>query len=323
MGEEQKEILRMLQEGKITAEEAERLLKALEHGLMRREKIIATRGAMRRSLGSSLESISEAMAGIGPIIAEAVSEATSGLTSVGNGLQDYDDEELEPLELEKDGKFEIVEGRHLVIRNDRREGHGGGNLVLEGGKGGKCQILGDLAERVRVFRGPDFDLIKWSEDTLHVKVPKTVAKVIAATLGGDVTTNNLPCEVSVKTLGGDMEMGDLCREFSAKTMGGNIQMSIVASPDGPSKASTMGGDITVKVCSGCDMKLKATTMGGEIDVDPELGEVVQSPHFGRQKATVLIGGESASPEVVKLKTMGGNILIVKAETGGESCDEDE
>jgi hypothetical protein len=290
---------------------------------MRKEKMIATRGAMRRSLGSSLESISEAMAGIGPIIAEAVSEATTGLASFGNGLQDYEEEELKPLELDKDGKFEIEEGRHLVIRNDRKGGQGGGSLILEGGKGSKCRILGEIGEHVRIYRGSDFDMIKWSEDTLHVKVPKTVTKVIAATLGGDVKTENLPCEVSVKTLGGNMEMGDLSREFSAKTMGGNIQMRIVASPDGPSRASTMGGDITVKVCSDCNMKLKATTMGGEIDVDPDLGEIVQSPHFGREKATVLIGGEDAVPEVVKLKTMGGNILIVKAEAGGEVTDEDE
>ena len=320
MSQEQKQILEMLNEGRISVEEAERLLNALSNGRKTGQKrVIATAGATRKSLGSSLDSIGEAIAGIGPIITEAVGEATAGLGSVEVEIHGYEEDDLEPVELDEQNGFEIESGRELVIRCDHGADGSSSGIHLKGAEGNRCEVPEDGAEQARVFRGPDFDLIRWSGSDLRLVVPETVSSVTASTLGGDVTTEGLGCGVVLKTLGGNMELRGVRGEFRAKTLGGSIGMSIIATPEGHSRASTMGGDIRLRVSEDCSFRLRAKTMGGSIQIDPVFGEAERAISAPHGKATILIGGEDTGA-TISLKTAGGNIVVL-GEGSGEDDDE--
>ncbi|MBN1433366.1 hypothetical protein JW921_01310 [Candidatus Fermentibacterales bacterium] len=324
MSEERKQILSMLQEGKISVDDAERLLNALAEGERRKHKGRASAGAVRKSLGSSLDSIGEALAGIGPLISEAVGEATSGLGEDEAGAdEEEEEEELEQVALE-DGGFDIPEGQKLVIRQAGRRGllgAGSGDLELEGCEGTRCQVLPEDGGALKVFRGRGSCSIRWAGGDLRVRVPHSVSSVTARTLGGDIRSEGLGCQLFVKAMGGNLDIDTSGHEFQAKTMGGNIRVKMLKASGGESRAKSMGGDIRLELELDDPLELRASTMGGEISVDPELGSVSRSGSFGRQKATIVIGAAKGDPgSSVNLKTTGGNIVIVRRE--GEEAGDD-
>src|SRR5215208_2960016 len=106
MGDERLEVLRMVGEKKITVEEAERLLKALDEREQRRES-----SGPRPEWKAGLFGLGENLRGIGELIRSTVEEAVGG---IGFGFE----EEFGGLEEVPtvDGRFEVPEGTTLLIK---------------------------------------------------------------------------------------------------------------------------------------------------------------------------------------------------------------
>ena len=315
MSEEKKEILRLLSEGKINVDGAERLLVALEEG--RRKSAAESRKASSRrqpAVQEALNSVREALAGVGPLVGRIAGEISTEFQKERNFPGESEAEELPELEYE-DNHFTIGEGMKLYVRNDKNGGPGGGGLCIVSVPGKECLVEGEDARNLRVKRSSSGPVIRWAGGALKVRVPETVSDVYAYTLGGDAEVGELHCPVHIKSMGGDLRLTGLKHRFKAKTMGGNIRLGLGAGGLDTSEAKTMGGNIRIEVSPDTPgIETEAVTMCGNIIVDDELGHIERTNNVAMQKMTISLGsGEPHSK--LKVKTMGGNIEVRR--TGNE------
>ncbi len=303
MSDSQKEILKMLAEKIISVDEAERLLRALGvEDASKKEDPPDPVASTKRGLRMAITSINDKLADIGPMIGSIVADATSSL-GVGDDT-DLDSDGLERVEFEDD-TFSIPEGSTLVLQNDRRSG--GCSLKIEGVEGNTCSLSGEVSDGLRVLRNQNRFVVKWKKGDLTVRVPGTVKKLVAKTMGGDIVSTGVHANIEAKTLGGSFKMEGLSEKFNLKTMGGNMMLGIVGGLENGSQATTMGGDIELFAGHGVSGLVKATTMGGDIHTSEDVGILEGGERPGPKKITAEIG--SGSDSRVTLKTMGGNISI--------------
>jgi hypothetical protein len=300
MGDEHLEVLRMVAEKKISVEEAERLLRAIDDG----ERARKGEGAERSDAPGSFR-IAEILKEVGSMVQGVVEEAASGIGAAFGEECPAGHQEV----VLEDGRFTVPASTQLVVR--QRRWHGKGDIELVPGEGETCTISGG-GEKVRVFRGPDRIEVILGGGAAKLAVPPTVSGLKAVLMGGAIRTEGLACQLDLKTMGGDMKLGGIRNRFDVKTMGGGLRLDLDPGLTGESRAVTMGGDIQVQVPRELRATFRAVTMGGDFDVDPELG----SPVFERKRAytkAVLEMGEAGNGQRanLKVKTMGGRIALRK------------
>jgi hypothetical protein len=307
MDDESRDILAMLAEGRIQVDEAEQLLEALETGRRRHE---GGRGR-GRAIKASLRSVKDSLAELGPMIQEAVEGASNGLSEAVGKIRTAPSEDLPPLEV-ADGRLEVEDGAHLLLRNDRVGGNGGGLLILAAGEGDACQVQGEEAENLRVYRAPAGPLLRWAGGTLRIAVPARVRRVEFSTLGSDLSAERLGCELDGRAVGGDVSLTHPGGAISLDTMGGSVACVLGESWRGKARIEATGGNIAMDFGElGGETKIEARTLGGEIALAPALAAEVDDRFPGSQRARFELGdGEPRSS--VKLKTSGGNIKLGRA-----------
>ena len=308
MSDERREILRMLAEKMISVDEAERLLRALDEGdRKRRERDSRAGSSPRDSLRVSLDSLGEALAEVGPSVKGVVEEAVSGLAGLRFDEEDEGEGGDETNEI-TERSFPLAQGTGLIIRNTPKPISGNANLSIEAIEGDVCEIIPSDATNVRVRQGKSRTTIRWTNGSLLVKVPETVATLKGSTMGGDIGVQGLACDTVIKTMGGDLSLQGISGEFAAKTMGGSISIRLDPAWHGESKAVTMGGAVSLSAPQGVNANVRATTMGGRVDVEDGLGRVIRGSSFINQRIDLTLGeGEPVS--TLMLKTMGGDISI--------------
>jgi len=312
MSDEQREILGMLAEGRIDVAEAERLLAALAEGEKQRQAGERTGGRRQAGVQEALHSVRETLAGIGPMMGRMAGEIATEFQKDHTFPGESEAGALPEIEDLADGRFAVAAGERLYVRNDKVDGPGGGDMIIEGIAGDRCELEAGEARNLRVLRSSSGPVVRWSGGPLTVRVPGTAAEVLAYTLGGDARVGGVGCPVQVKSMGGDLLLADLGRRFQAKTMGGNIRIKLGAAGCEASEARTMGGNIRVDVDPAVPRtEAEAVTMGGSILVEEAVGEVDRSSSLGKQRWTVRLGGGDPAGSL-RLKTMGGNIEIRRA-----------
>ena len=131
MSDARLEILKMVADKKITPEEAERLIRALDDGEGSRRGF---EGAARRGFFGFADMIG----GFGEMVHDAIEEAAS---SFGFAI---DRRGLSEVSL-KDGVFHLPEGLPLEV--EQTSGH----LKVQESPGDECQLVDGKASRMRVF----------------------------------------------------------------------------------------------------------------------------------------------------------------------------
>ena len=308
MSDENREILRMLSDKVITVDEAERLLTALGEGQAKREQEEQRAQRHSGSVGETLHSVRQTIAGIGPMIGEAVGEATSGLF-------DHDEEDLEATEqiIPEPTRFAISPDAALLIRNQGGPMGSGGRVIVTGVDESECTVSGPGLRTARIgSRGDDHE-IRWRRGDLKVMVPKAIRSLTTHTRGGDIRVAELGCELFVKTLGGNLILDDLAETFHASTMGGNVEVGLAAGWSGNGKASTMGGNVKLSYPEGLGAtEMRAKTMAGRIRCEATGKQSTAQSGVGPQRVTALLG-EGDLTGHLSLKTMAGNIEVRQAQ----------
>jgi hypothetical protein len=307
MSQERMEILNLLRDQKISAEEAERLLKALDESDQRaprpasepgfgpreppfgpREPHFGRHRMRRRERGF----FGEIFEGIGTMVSGIVGDSLFGL-----GLFE-DERDLEPMSLENGG-FELPQGMKLVVRSR------GGDISLVPGEGSRGALLPGRNERVRVLKGPD-RIVLASNGSLDVQVPATAGQLDVFSAGGNLRGSRLPCALFAKSAGGNIEMGALAKPFQLWTAGGNINLSLEASLSGDSRAETLGGEIEALLPMALNAQVDAETFG-EVRVDAALGRAHEDWRHGRHLAVLEMGNPDQAS--LLLKSMGGTVRV--------------
>lgn len=321
MSDAERDILKMVADKVITVEEAERLLSALHEGGKRQEESKSRGGHTHRMghtfewcgprrMGKTFESFGAMLGDIGPMIKNAVDDVVTGLWS--DDLGESDEEEfvdVEPI----DGKYELLTGTHLVILDSWKDGHGKGDLEIQGVAGSFCKLDNQNSKNVRVQQGSSHCIIRWEEGPLRIEVPETVSTLKVRTKGGNISVKQIGCEMSLKTFGGNLEMFDLMKPFKAKTMGGHIKLVLANAWQGKARVHTMGGNIALAIPPEVALRVEATTMGGAIRVAENIRQL-ESKQFFPGKSTVKVQiGEKNTDAFIALKTVGGDIELRKVD----------
>ena len=297
MDEEKREILRMLSEGTIDVDGAERLMAALDRGRTKCGPGTGGRPGPGRPAGFSMlaetmNTIRETVAGIGPAVRSALESGDA------DGFDD--DERLSrgdevPV---AGGSFEVGPGTLVRVVHTGRKAPG---CLTVSDSGNTVASLGPDSA-VRVHRQGDETTVVWSGGDLDLGLPSHTGRLKARSRGGDMEVDGLAFPVSLRTMGGNLTLSGMRAPFKARTMGGSIRLSMTGRASGDSIAKTMGGNIEIELDPGAgeSLGLLLETMGGMISCDAA-GRTSGSP--GRARF------ESGLEREFRLTatTMGGNI----------------
>jgi hypothetical protein len=292
--EERLEILKMIGDGVISAEEGERLLDAVAAGEKEARPDLSPLSEMVRG---SVE-VGRGFAGVGKSIAIAVDQAVRSALG---------DPEAGRADLRNETDLDLLEGTELAIENIAV---GEGSITLEPGRGERCRIRGEAEHQVVWEKGRA--RILWPGGDLVVVVPETASRVSAAAHHGHVRARGIAVPLDVETLHGHLELRGVCGQIEAETLAGNVFLE-VALLDGKSEVTTMAGSIEVVLLPGFSGIVKASTLGGDISIEDGLGTVKQRPLGQVPRSAVIEVGDSPERSSLEIETASGSIVLRRAE----------
>jgi len=190
MSEEQREILQMISDGKISADDGAKLLEALKVGEQkRREKESPARRVkekkrrMHEMKGVIPLSGLAGMREMGRMMRGIMRESVSGNDG---DFAEIDEEMCEDAGF-LEGPIEMVSGTELVLkRRTKLHRDRGGDLNLIGVEGSTLEAVGEDAPVISVYRENGTVYLKWDTGDLTLNVPETVDNVTASIMGGNI-----------------------------------------------------------------------------------------------------------------------------------------
>ena len=341
MTEERRRVLDMLAEGKVTVEEAERLLEALQgtHRVKTRKGRIPPIPGVG-ALQDTLEGLEEGL--------EGLEESLSGWSESENDARDKDGKTSM-----RDDTFAVGDNPRLVVRGFN------GRIRVHAGEPGSIRVRAKLKKPhgLKYSAVQEGDLVKieakpdqQSEGFLHgfsrqhsganieVTVPVATSVDLATSNGpvelqgteggGAVQTKNGPIRVenfrgdlnattqnapiTVKTLSGSAELAtvnsrvsieDAHGRFDARTTNGSIKFQGSIAPGNDNRLFTSNGNIKVALDAEPSLKLTAATVNGRVRCEiPGFVASVEKRH--KLQGTV---GEGEAELIAK--TVNGSIAL--------------
>jgi len=310
MSDEQRVILQMVSEGKISADDGVKLLEALGKGEEKRREKSAPAETSKRRKSFLLRTAGDQIPDIGHMVRSVVHDAISGI-GVEMNEPDADFCEVEGEGGQPMGEvLELQEGTELVLRPFLCMPGGGGDVFISGVRGSACRVVSEDPPDVRVYRDDSTVWLKWNEGDLKLEIPETVARTTVDIMGGDMVVDGLLSRVRLRSKGGEITIIRASRGFDAKTMGGNVHVTLTRDWDEDSRLSTMGGDISIGLAEGLAATISARSFGGDVSVQDGIGEVSESGRPGSSHLRLVVGTGEDRPDL-RIKTMGGDIRIAR------------
>lgn len=297
MADPRTEILKMLRDGKINVEEAERLLAALDAGAERRSRPPGGFFGWWKKLDDL--GVDEDLRDIGELIRREVEQAVR--VPFGDHADDAGDEV--PV---TDGRFEIPGDTGLSLFVTQRP-----DLELVAVDGAVCRVDGDLA-RIRETGGRFLvDLGRsrgHDEPTARIEVPRSVKDLRVATAGSRIEATGLSCPSVLKSMGGNIRLTDPGAPFQVRTLGGNLDVRLGTPVSGTCRVESLGGRVEVALAEDQAGRVHASSGGGPLRVDPELG-VAEGPDLtGGWRGTLELTGTVGDLDLT-VRSVGGPVRL--------------
>jgi len=317
MSEERMLILKMLSDGKITPEEAEKLLRAIGGGPGEERPPRPPRpprgpgrpGEHEGDAKAIFKGIGKVFDEFGNIVADFVGHVKDSVSGVSDilsgteGLQIVDVPAESRLILKHGGgsiNIHSAEGQQLVIDGAKRSCKVnvdeatiditslGGQLDI-----GIPQVIIDVEVKAG---GGNFNIENLSLDGLSAKIA-----------GGNLSIANSSGKITASVIGGTIQMeGVQSEKLEAKSAGGGIRLNMGTVTSGEITLSSAGGHIEMTVARDSAFEVDASMVGGQFESGLELEIIESSP--GHTKAKYNDGGASIS-----LSSKGGNVKIKAAD----------
>jgi hypothetical protein len=295
MNEERMKVLEMVADGTISADDASKLLDAL-NASGGKHHIRPPHTRKHRRGGTPFQGVFHAM---GDIMGEVMKEMRVGFGK--EGIPE-DAEEVPGLD-------EVLpEGYTVAVRRVGRNACGStGSVTVIRGAEGRLVARPKESDPIRVSRSENEVRIYIGEGDLELEVPETAASLDLALKAGSVSVQGLHCPLRARTMGGGIRVVRPESHFSVKTMGGSLELVLGPEWNGGSKAKTMGGGVSVELLKGVSARVDASTMGGAVEVSgATVLEDKSSPGSSRK---LVEAGDGENPSVLVVKTMGGGVTV--------------
>ncbi len=303
MSEEQMQILNMLAEHKITADEAQRLLDAL--------------GGPESDVAEA--KVEQAMAKLG----EAMSRVFSGGTAA-EWSEVAEPTVGEPVEGAEEG-FEMAPDSTLAVRV---KGASVRVTQVDEGRTASVTSSGRRAASVQRKGNTYFVIAGRGTGDVEVTIPP-VRSVELKVTGGNVRLDGVRADVDANVKGGNLEargcaggfkarlmggnadIGGRVRSISLKCMGGSATLNDLHIVEGEHSIRNMGGSVSLVVSPEASLTVRTSTFGGRVTSDvPAASESGRGP---KHRAEYKFGGGAA---VLNVKAFGGDVTISRKEVAG-------
>jgi DUF4097 and DUF4098 domain-containing protein YvlB len=299
MSDERSRILKLLEDGKITADQATRLIEALGserpepefgphmHGPFGPQRHFRMRGTR------DLERIPD-------VVATAVASAMK------NGFEPGEERSTD-----------FPDKRHLLVKSvsgdlDVTRGEEGRVGLSYSGGMVKVRTSGDQVV-VRTMAGdvsatvPTGGRLELEVVSGDISISEAGARIQAKTVSGDVDIAQTTGDAQVRTVSGDVNLHRVSGSFEVETRSGDVEL--VASGPISGSLSSLSGDIAVALPKDADLVLELSIEDdGDIDVDDDLTHEVLAEHEGYMKVKL-----GAGSRTLKVNTHSADIDIREAE----------
>ena len=297
------EILKLIAEGKVSPEEGERMLAALDHKEMPApEDEIPSK--------SWTDGMARAMQDVADTVRRAVDDAIGATQKV------FDEHRPGTESVEITGsEFPVVPGARLKVQHAIRVSFGGtskgGNVILRPGPEDRVRIV--RGQAIEVHRNGTDYILTWAKGNLELEIPSTLAGLDARCLGGDLEVQQFPGPMLLETMGGELRIRSPRSAFRVRTLGGRARVVDMDVREGVASINSTGGDVHVDLAPTASTTIRATTLGGTISFPP--GTETETEGRARRRATCLIGDGKA---VLTVDTLGGDVCVRRGQTEGQA-----
>ena len=310
MKEERIEILQMVADKKITVEEGERLLRALEKGEAGERESRSERFSPRHRgpCGRGDWSWGDSFEGFGFKAQEFFENAFGSVFGDEYWFEGYEPARGPVEDLRLDGETTVV------LTNPRTAyRHGSadvsvrtsedGRLHLETGEKGRCEVL-----------RKENKIVIFCHYNAAVRVPPSIGKVKVVLAKGDTEIYDLPLPLEIRTLKGDIVVRNAVRPLSIRAMRGKVAIDLADDYAGKADVSAMDGDISVTTAAQFSGRVEAKVGKGDIRVQSKgLKSKTAKNAFFRSESVEL--GAGSADNLLNLRTMHGDITVSSREDG--------
>jgi DUF4097 and DUF4098 domain-containing protein YvlB len=299
MSNERDRILKLLEDGKITADQATRLIEAL--GSERTESDFCV--PPHPPFGPRHFRVRGGGRGLG-LVPDVV--ATAVASAMKNGFEPGEERSTD-----------FPDKRHLLVKSvsgdlDVTRGDEGriglsysGGMVKVRSSGDQVVVrtmAGDVSATVPADGRLELEVVSGD-----VSISEAGSRIDVKTVSGDVDITQTTGDAQIKTVSGDVNLDRVSGSFEVQTRAGDVDL-VAAGPVSGSIA-TVSGDVTVALPRDADLVLELTIEEeGDIDVDPSLPhEVLEEREYYMK---VKLG---AGSRTLAVKTRKGDIDVCAAE----------
>ncbi len=306
MKEERLEILRMVANKKITVEEGERLLRALEKGEKEDKENRAERfgpghrGPRDWHLGERFEEMGFKMQ-------EFFDHAFGSVFGDEYWFEGYEKVTVpvEELKVEKETWLVVASPRSAYRR-------GSAGVKILPSDDSHLHVETSRKERCEILRKDD-KIVFLCQDDAAIRVPEEIARIKMLLARGDVEIQDAKMALEIKALKGDVSVRNARQPVNIRVMHGDVELDIADAYAGKSEIAAMHGDIKVTAGPEFSGKVEARVGRGDIRLEAKGVKSATSKNaFFRMESIQL--GEGAVDNRLNLKSMNGNISVTTRES---------
>jgi hypothetical protein len=317
MSQEQKDILKMLADGVIDVDEAERLLKAVDSH--HDKKTGRSEHSFEKGMNNFSETLREGLEGLGGFINDVIHQ--TGVNDLDFNWQGFQNHSVDDSEhgrsffnedvitaKENDMSISLPAETKIVVSCTA-----GGNVTLAESSDDSIKWHSESSKSVRYIKKSSKFILLLPAGNFKVSIPSDSQYVKVSSMGGDIVSCGIPVESKYKTMGGTITLKNVKEGFSAMTMGGSVLAELSESFSSEGKLKTHGGCITLKYPEKFGVRVSASTMAGKINFSGDFKVASRKQGFAVSSLKGMTAeAEEGSPvPEVKLKTMAGDIYIMK------------
>ena len=304
MKEERIEILKMVAEKKITVEEGERLLRALEKGQAEERESRSERFGPRHRgpCGPGDWNWGERFEGLGFKMQEFFDNAFGSVFGDEYWFEGYEPASGPVEDLRLDGETTVV------LTNPRTAyKHGSADvsirpsednrLHLEAGEKGKCEVV-----------RKENKIVIFCHNDAAVRVPASIGKVKVILAKGDAEIHDLRLPLEIRTVKGDVVVRKASHPVNVRAVKGNVTLDLDDAYAGKSEISAMDGDISVTAAAQFSGRVEAKVGKGDIRVHSKGLKSKTAKNAIFRIESVELGAGSAD-NLLNLRTMHGDVTV--------------